>query len=114
MIKALRRHQTQRNQTNQTGGTFQSIQASLAAQFDVAVSTSCVCHAGKHSVVGFAASKNDHCTEFYSDLIVQQKGQEIVKKDLDRVYGNALEAYRDASGNYPERIIIYRDGLSEQ
>lgn len=33
-----------------------------------------VCHAGKNSVVGFAASKNSHCTEFYSDIIVQPKG----------------------------------------
>lgn len=29
-----------------------------------------VCHAGKKSVVGFAASKNASCTQYYSDIII--------------------------------------------
>jgi hypothetical protein len=43
-----------------------------------------VCHQGKKSIVGFNASTNRYCTSFYSDVIIQAKNQEIVKKDLDR------------------------------
>ena len=43
-----------------------------------------VCHQGKNSIVGFNASTNRYCTSFYSDVIIQAKNQEIVKKDLDR------------------------------
>lgn len=50
-----------------------------------------VCHASKNSIVGFVASTNSSCTNFYQDIIVQAKGQEIVKRDLDRVYTNALD-----------------------
>lgn len=29
-----------------------------------------VCHAGKKSVVGFCASTNSTCTQYYSDIII--------------------------------------------
>jgi len=32
-----------------------------------------VCHAGKKSVVGFCASTNASCTQYYSDIIIQPK-----------------------------------------
>lgn len=72
-----------------------------------------VCHASKNSVVGFVASTNTHCTNFYQDIICQPKNQEIVKKDLDRVYGNALESFKQLNGEYPEKIIIFRDGVGD-
>lgn len=54
-----------------------------------------VCHASKSSsVVGVVASTNKHCTSFSSDIICQAKGQEIVKKDLDRVFNNALNDFQ--------------------
>ena len=71
-----------------------------------------VCHASKNSVVGFVASTDLNCTSFYQDIICQAKGQEIVKRDLDRVYNNALEEFKVVNGAYPDKIIIYRDGLS--
>jgi aubergine-like protein len=72
-----------------------------------------VCHASKNSVVGVVASTNPHATAFYQDIIIQAKNQEIVKKDLDRVYGSALRAFKNQSGDYPERIIIFRDGVGD-
>lgn len=33
-----------------------------------------VCHSGKQSVVGFAASTNKAMSQYYSDYIVQSKG----------------------------------------
>ena len=73
-----------------------------------------VCHASKKSMVGFVASTNIHCTSFYQDIICQPKGQEIVKKDLDRVYGSALDQFRRVSGELPDKIVIYRDGVSHE
>lgn len=72
-----------------------------------------VCHASKNSIVGFVASTNPACTSFYQDIICQAKGQEIVKKDLDRVYGNALEQFRHVNGDYPDKIIVLRDGVGD-
>ena len=37
-----------------------------------------VCHAGGNSIVGFAASVNKEMSQYYSDFIVQKKGQEVV------------------------------------
>ena len=38
-----------------------------------------VCHAGPKSVVGFAASTNREMSQYYSEYLVQRKGQEIVE-----------------------------------
>ena len=52
-----------------------------------------VCHSGKKSVVGFCASTNPSQTLYYSDIIIQAKNQEIVKKDLDRCLINAMKEF---------------------
>jgi len=73
-----------------------------------------VCHAGKKSVVGFCASINSACTQYYSDIIIQPKFQEIVKKDLDRCLINAVQSFsKENGGNMPSKLIIYRDGVGE-
>lgn len=74
-----------------------------------------VCHAGKKSVVGFCASTNKHQTLYYSDIIIQPKNQELVKKDLDRCLLNAVKEFKtNHSGEAPTKLIIYRDGVGEQ
>jgi len=74
-----------------------------------------VCHAGKKSVVGFCASYNKHQTKYYSDIIIQPKGQELIKKDLDRCLLNAIKEFKcNHDGEPPSKIIIYRDGVGEQ
>lgn len=74
-----------------------------------------VCHAGQKSVVGFAASTNPQCTHYFSDIIIQKKNQEIVKKDLDRCLVDAIKQFAENhKGSYPSKIIIYRDGVGEQ
>lgn len=71
-----------------------------------------VCHAGQKSVVGFAASTNVQCTSYFSDIIIQRKNQEIIKKDLDRCLVNALKEFASKNnGVFPSKIIIYRDGV---
>ena len=41
-----------------------------------------VCHAGPTSVVGFSASTNKEMTQYYSQYLVQKRGQEIVDARL--------------------------------
>jgi aubergine len=73
-----------------------------------------VCHAGKKSVVGFTASKNASLTQYYSDIIIQPKFQEIVKKDLDRCLSSSIDAFqKENNGELPGRIFIFRDGVGE-
>lgn len=73
-----------------------------------------VCHAGGNSsVVGFAASVNRELSQYYSDFIVQRKGQEVVNSQLKDCIKRALEVFAKNHGNsLPTDIIIYRDGVS--
>ena len=74
-----------------------------------------VCHAGKKSVVGFCATTNKHQTKYYSDIIIQPKGQELIKKDLDRCLLGAIKEFKNNhAGEPPSKLIIYRDGVGEQ
>ena len=74
-----------------------------------------VCHAGKKSVVGFCASTNTHQTSYYSDIIIQAKNQELVKKDLDRCLIEAIKAFQNNNnGERPTKIVIYRDGVGAE
>lgn len=73
-----------------------------------------VCHAGKHSVCGFAASTNTACTSYYSDFIIQPKNQELVKRDLDHCLKGALQEFAANENAMPSKIVIFRDGVGEQ
>lgn len=72
-----------------------------------------VCHAGKSSIVGFAASTNKACTSYFSDFIIQPKNQEIVKSQLDSCMTRALNAFNNNVGQLPTKIVVYRDGVGE-
>lgn len=52
-----------------------------------------VCHAGRNSVVGFAATINPDLTKYFSKFIVQKKGQELVKTDLDECMMQAVQSF---------------------
>lgn len=52
-----------------------------------------VCHAGCNSVVGFVATTNEGFTSHYSDIIVQPKYVEIVKKELDKRLAQAFNDF---------------------
>lgn len=54
-----------------------------------------VCHAGKKSVVGFTASTNPSATSYYNTFIVQQKGQELVKKELDAALMESIGCFKN-------------------
>jgi hypothetical protein len=73
-----------------------------------------VCHAGRQSVVGFAASTNKAMSQYYSDYLLVQKGQEIVKDRMKNLIKGAIAAFaRSNGGDKPTNFIIYRDGVSD-
>mgnify|MGYP003707015901 CR=1 FL=1 len=65
-----------------------------------------VCHAGTNSVVGFVATTNNQFTSHYSDIIIQPKFVEIVKKDLDKCLSKALNDFQTNCGGLPDKIIM--------
>ena len=73
-----------------------------------------VCHAGPKSVVGFAASTNREMSQYYSEYIVQAKGQEIVETQMKDSLKKAIEVFA-ASHNreLPTNYIIFRDGVGD-
>lgn len=72
-----------------------------------------VCHAGGNSIVGFAASVNKEMSQYYSDFLVQKKGQEVVTSQLKDCLKSSLELFRkNNKNNYPTEIFIFRDGVS--
>ena len=72
-----------------------------------------VCHAGGNSIVGFAASVNKEMSQYYSDFIVQKKGQEVVTSQIKDILKNAIEVFaRNNKNSRPTDIFIYRDGVS--
>ena len=52
-----------------------------------------VCHAGKNSVVGFAATINKEQTRYFSRFLLQKKYQELVKRELDQCMEEAVHSF---------------------
>ena len=73
-----------------------------------------VCHAGPSSVVGFAASTNKAMSQYYSEYIVQRKGQEIVETQMKESIKKAIEVFASHHGReFPTNFIIFRDGVGD-
>jgi len=65
-------------------------------------------------VVGFSASTNPEMTQYYSQYLLQKRGQEIVDKKLKETLQEAVEAFRERHyGKMPTNLVIYRDGVGE-
>ena len=72
-----------------------------------------VCHAGPNSIVGFAASTNKEMSQYFSDFLVQKKGQEVVNSQLKDCLKKAIDVFAAGhAGRNPSNIIIFRDGVS--
>ena len=73
-----------------------------------------VCHAGDQSVVGFSASTNHAMSQYYSDFLIQRKGQEIVEDKMKDSIKRAIEVFAGShSGKLPTNFIIFRDGVGD-
>lgn len=82
-----------------------------------------VCHAGRSSLVGLAASYTSHYTQHFSRVYPQELHKELIgeKRDAkiveDRISimsnftEKALKNYEVYNKKLPQRIIVYRDGV---
>jgi len=52
-----------------------------------------VCHKGRMSVVGFCATYDENLSKYDSQRIYQKKGQEIVNKELGKMFKHAIQTY---------------------
>ncbi|KAM3830935.1 piwi-like protein 2 [Vipera latastei] len=67
---------------------------------------------GKRSVMGFVASTNLILTRWYSRVVFQTAHQEIIDS-LKVCLVAALQKFHEVNHNLPEKIVIYRDGVSD-
>ncbi|GAA5918294.1 hypothetical protein JCM6882_006321 [Rhodosporidiobolus microsporus] len=64
------------------------------------------------SVVGVVASMNESITKFGSRISVQAGRSELIL-DLEQLVHSLLMQFKEGSPFKPERIIVFRDGVSE-
>ncbi|XP_062399032.1 piwi-like protein 2 [Sardina pilchardus] len=64
------------------------------------------------SVMGFVASLNSTLTRWYSRVFFQMPNEEIIVGFRACLLG-ALQKYHELNRSFPEKIVIYRDGVSE-
>ncbi|XP_053125966.1 piwi-like protein 2 isoform X2 [Hemicordylus capensis] len=67
---------------------------------------------GKRSVLGFVASVNQNLTKWYSRVVFQMPHQEIVDS-LKVCLVSALQKFHEVNHCLPEKIVVYRDGVSD-
>lgn len=73
-----------------------------------------VCHAGPQSIVGFSASINKEMSQYYSDYLIQRKGQEVVQDNMKESIEQAIRSFaKNHNDEYPTNFIIYRDGVGD-
>lgn len=64
------------------------------------------------SIAGFVSSLNPEQTRWYSRVCFQMTGQELADT-LKTAFLQSIKKYREANGYLPEKIFIFRDGVSE-
>ncbi|KAG9488574.1 hypothetical protein GDO78_004885 [Eleutherodactylus coqui] len=67
---------------------------------------------GLRSVTGFVASMNHCLTRWYSRVVFQLPHQEIMD-GLKLCLVNALQKFHEVNHTLPEKIVVYRDGVSD-
>jgi aubergine-like protein len=64
------------------------------------------------SIAGFVSSLNPEQTRWYSKVCFQMVGQELTDT-LKLAFSTAIKKYQEVNNYLPEKIFIYRDGVSE-
>jgi hypothetical protein len=73
----------------------------------------CLTLHNRKSIAAFCATISKNLGSYYSAVCIQEAGQEMVD-GLRRCTIDALQAYQANNNNaLPERIVIYRDGVSD-
>ncbi|XP_011372960.1 piwi-like protein 3 [Pteropus vampyrus] len=66
----------------------------------------------RKSIAGFVASVNEDLTEWFSQCIIQESGQELVN-GLRACLQEALKLWYERNSLLPYSIIVYRDGVGD-
>lgn len=66
----------------------------------------------KASVCAFIATYNQEKTRFFSRATIQETHQEL-SNNLTITVKSACEFYKKQNGAYPDKIIVYRDGVGD-
>ncbi|ODN06661.1 Protein argonaute-3 [Orchesella cincta] len=64
------------------------------------------------SVTALVASLNNTHTKYYSRVIFQETHQETVNS-MFPILMDLMRVYADANGGYPDRIVLWRDGVGD-
>lgn len=64
------------------------------------------------SCVGFVATYDKQLTKYYAKIAYQGKREEIVNSGLELMV-SALDNYKNFNKQYPQRVIVYRDGVGD-
>ena len=67
---------------------------------------------GYKSIAGFVSSLNQDQTRWYSKVCFQMVGQELADT-FKATFMCALKKYNEMNGFLPEKIFVFRDGVSE-
>ncbi|KRT80752.1 hypothetical protein AMK59_5119 [Oryctes borbonicus] len=65
---------------------------------------------GKQSVCAFVASLNDTYSRWYSMVTLQDRE---ISNHLKMCFVKSLEKHREYCGSYPDKVIVFRDGVGE-
>lgn len=65
------------------------------------------------SVVGFVASMDKTFTEWYSVAAMQRSTHQELMKSVQDAFHKVVNQFKAKNGLLPEKIIIYRDGVSD-
>ena len=63
------------------------------------------------SILAFCASVNDRATQYWSCVKVQENIGEELSNTLEEIMNEALIEFKKKNGKFPNKIIIYRDGV---
>ena len=53
-----------------------------------------VCHSGSKSIVGFCASYNQGMSQYFNEIFLQKKGQELVNADMTNAILEAITVFK--------------------
>lgn len=94
------------------GGTLWAIKIPLKNVMIIGIDTYHEANMKGNSVAAFVASTNSTFTKWYSKAVIQNKKEELVNA-ISASMRMALTAYESANKQFPDRIIIFRDGVGD-
>lgn len=65
------------------------------------------------SVLAFCASINPRATKYWSSCKIQGNVGEEISNTLEQIISDALKEFKNVNKKYPNKVIIYRDGVGQ-